>query len=436
MKTPRSLAVWVVCGFLSWAGAARADAVGDWNGITAQAVAAAVPARPGPAQILDYAKVHAAVYDAVQAIEGEYEPYYLEIPGASGSSTAAAAKAAHDVLVTLFPGQVGFLDTTYHDYLASHGLAEDDPGVAVGQQAAAGIIALRANDGSYPNPPPSPFLGGTEPGEWRPTPSYLPGPPAPFSPMAVEWLGTVTPFTLTSPDQFRAKPQPDLKSGAYTKDYKEVKALGGDVNSERTPEQTAIAYFWTLNFVAQWNLTLREIAAAHVPDIADSARLFALANLATADAVITAWDSKRHFNFWRPVTAIQEGDNDGNPRTHGDTNWRPLINTPNYSEYTSGANNVTGAMTRSLRLFFGTDHFTLQVTSNSPLANPPTRTYERFSDAASEVVDARVYLGIHFRFADTAARKQGQQTARWAFKHFLRPVDGDDARWRSRRRGR
>lgn len=427
MPTLRRLAVLIVCGYLSWAGPALADAVGDWNAITSQAVAAAIPARPGPAQILDYAKVHAAVYDAVQAIEGKYEPYYVEIPGASGSSSAAAAKAAHDVLVNLFPAQAASLDTTYNDYLTSHGLDANDPGVAVGQQAAAGIIALRANDGSYPNPPPPPFVGGTEPGQWRPTPSYLPGPPTAFSPMAVPWLGTVTPYTLTSPQQFRAKPQPALTSGRYTKDYKEVKRLGGDVNSERTQDQTDIAYFWTLNFASQWNLVLREVAAAHVDNIADSARLFALANLASADAIITAWDSKSHFNFWRPVTAIQEGDDDGNPKTHGDTVWHPLINTPNYPDYTSGANNITGAMTRSLKLFFGTDHFTFQVTSNSPQAIPPTRTYQRFSDAAREVVDARVYLGIHFRFADTAARKQGRQAARWAFRHYLRPVDcGDD----------
>ena len=425
MTRMRSLIALIVCGYLSWAGPALAGAVEDWNAITSQAVLAAVPPRPGPASILDFATVHAAVYDAVQAIEGQYEPYYVEIPGASGSSAAAAAKAAHDVLVDLFPGQAASLDTTYHDYLANNGLAEDDPGVAVGQQAAAGILALRACDGSYPDPPPPPFIGGTDPGVWRPTPSYLPGPPASFAPMLIPWFGGVTPFALTRPAQFRAEPPPALTSGRYTKDYKEVKALGRDVNSERTPEQTQIAYFWALNYVTQWNLALRDIAAAHIDNIGDSARLFALANLAMADAGITAWDSKKHFVFWRPVTAIQEGDNDGNPRTHGDTQWKPLINTPNYPDHTSGANNLTGAITRILALFFKTDHFTFQVTSNFPLASPPMRTYTRFSDAAKDVVNARIYLGIHFRFADTAARRQGQQVANWVFKHYLQSVGGD-----------
>jgi hypothetical protein len=419
MTRLRSLIVLVVCGYLSWTAPARAGAVEDWNDITSQAVAAAVPPRAGAAAILDFAMVHAAVYDAVQAIEGEFEPYAVEIPGASGSPSAAAAKAAHDVLVSLLPGQTASLDLTYHDYLANNGLAENDPGVAVGEQAAAGIIALRANDGSYPNPPPPDFFGGTDPGEWRPTP---PG----FAPMFITWFGTVTPYTLTSPEQFRAKLHPALTSGRYTKDYKEVKRLGRDVDSERTQDQTDLAYFWALNYISQWNLALREIAADNVGDISDSARLFALANFAMADAGITAWDSKSHFNFWRPVTAIQEGDNDGNPKTHGDTGWLPLIVTPAYPDYTSGANNLTGAVTSILKLFFGTDHFTFEVTSNNPLAVPPTRTYERFSDAASDVVDARIYEGIHFRFADTAARKQGRQVAKWAFKHFLRPVHSDD----------
>ena len=419
MTRLRSLIGLIIVGLLV-AGSALAGAVEDWNAITSQTVAAAVPPRPGPATILDFAMVHAAVYDAVQAIEGEFEPYAVEIPGASGSPVAAAAKAAHDVLVHLFPAQAAtFLDPAYHDYLANNGLAENNPGVAVGEQAAAGIIALRADDGSYPNPPPPDFNGGTDPGDWRPTP---PG----FAPMLVTWFATVDPYTLTSPEQFRAKPRPALTSGRYTKDYEEVKRLGRDVGSERTQDQTDLALFWALNFAPQWNLALREIAVDNVGDISDSARLFALANFAMADAGITAWDSKSHFAFWRPVTAIQEGDNDGNPKTHGDTRWLPQLVTPPYPDYTSGANNVTGAVTRILKLFFGTDDFTFVMTSNNPLAVPPTRIYERFSDAARDVVDARIYQGIHFRFADTAGRKQGRQVAKWAFKHFLRPIDGHD----------
>jgi hypothetical protein len=145
-----------------------------------------------------------------------------------------------------------------------------------------------------------------------------------------------------------------------------------------------------------------------------------------ADAVITSWDSKKFYSFWRPITAINEGDSDGNPKTAGDPTWQPLINNPNYPDYTSGANNVTGAMTRTLSLFFERDRMTFEVTSLAPLAIQKTRVYNRFSDAAQDVVDARVYLGIHFRFADTAARKQGQRVAEWTFNHFLLPLDDDD----------
>jgi hypothetical protein len=405
-----------------------ADAVTDWNAIAAQAaLTAAVPPRPGPSAILDLATVHAAVYDAVEAIDKRFQPYHVTIPGASGSPAAAAATAAHDVLVNRFPAQAPSLDLAYTDYLSNNSLAANDPGVAVGHQAALGIIALRANDGSFPSPPPI-FTGGNDPGEWRPTISYLPGPPPSLSPMATPWLATVTPFTLTSPTQFRAQPPPALNSGRYRKAYNETKALGSFSGSSRTPDQTDLGYFFSDNFLALWNRGLRDIAAAHVNNIGDSARLFALANLAMADAAITAWDSKRHYVFWRPVTAIQEGDNDGNPKTEGDTAWQPLINTPPYPDYTSGANNVTGAVTRTLKLFFGTDHVTFSLSSNAPQVLQKTRTYSRFSDAARDVVDVRIYQGIHFRFADVAGRSQGRHVASWAFRHFLRPVgdQGDD----------
>jgi hypothetical protein len=416
----------ILCTCLSWTLLARADAVTDWNAIAIQTIVNAmvngVPAHPGATAILDSAIVQAAVYDAVVAIEGRFIPYQVTIPGASGSPAAAVAKAAHDVLVSRFPFLSDSLDTTYHDYLASHGLAEDDPGVAVGQQAAAGMIALRANDGSFP-PNPPPFTGAFEIGVWRPTPSYLPPPPAPFSPMLAPWLANVTPFTLTSPSQFRAPQPPALTSVQYTEAYNEVKALGSFSNSTRTAEQTDLALFWAANYQALWNHVLRELVDAHVHDIVDSARLFALVNLAMADAGITAWDTKRHYVFWRPVTAIHEGEDDGNSQTAGDPNWQPLINTPNYPDYTSGANNVTGAATRALALFFGTDKMTFPVTTTNLAAVQHTRTYSRFSDAAADVVNARIYEGIHFRFADVEARKQGRRVAEWVFSHFLQPVE-------------
>jgi hypothetical protein len=400
----------------------RADAAIDWNAIAVQALATAAPPRPGPVAFLDMAIVQAAVHDAVQAIDRRFEPYHMEIPGASGSAEAAAARAAHDVLVNILPGQATSLDTTYHDYLATHGLAEDDPGVHAGELAAAGILALRANDGRVPSPLPPPFIGGTDPGVWRPTPSYQAGPPPSFAPMATPWLGKVPPFTLKSGDQFRSKAPPPLSSKRYAKDYNEVKALGARFNSARTPEQDQLAYFYAGNNFILWNRVLRDIAAENTDTIDDSARLLALGTLSIADAFITAWDSKIAYVLWRPITAIQEGENDGNSQTAGDPNWEPLLNTPNYPDYTSGANNAVGALTRSLQLFFGTDHLTYTVFSQHPLANPNSRTYYRFSDLAQDTVDVRIFHGIHFRFADEEARMQGRHVAQWVFGHFLRPI--------------
>jgi hypothetical protein len=417
----------IVCAHLSWAVPAHADAVVDWNATALQAITTAVPPRQGPSGFLDIAMVQAAVYDAVEAIDGRFRLYHLALPGACGSTAAAAARAAHDVLVNRFPGETASLDTTYHEYLSNNSLSETDPGVAVGQQAAASIIALRANDGSFPNPAPPPFIGGTDPGVWRPTISYLPGPPPSLEPMEIAWLANVIPFTLASPSQFRAEPPPALTSVRYGRAYHEVKSLGAFFSSARTFDQTDLAYFWATSYLIVWNRALRDIASAHLTDIGESARLLALANLAMADAAITAWDTKRQYVFWRPITAIQEGDSDGNPRTYGNADWQPLINTPNYPDYTSGANNVTAAVTRILALFFRTNEMTFSVTTTNPMAVQQTRTYNRFSDAAEDVVNARIYEGIHFRFTDTTARRQGRRVAKWAFRHYLRPVDDNDA---------
>jgi len=412
----------VASTILSGASFARADAVVDWNDITAQAYATSLTAgRPRLLGFIDFAMVHAAVHDAVQAIDKRFKPYHVVIPGASGSPIAAAIKAAHDVLLNLFPTQAAFLDMAYHDSLTKYSLAKTDPGVIVGQQAAAGILALRANDGRLP-PNPPPFTGGTAPGVWRPTVSYLPGPPPTLSPGGAPWMATVTPFTLRAPTQFRAAPPHKLSSKRYAEEYNEVKALGALQNSTRSAAQTDIAYFYADNTFLLWNRGLRSIATTKVTNIGDSARRFALANLAAADAVITAWDSKYHYVFWRPVTAIQEGANDGNARTAGDPTWQPLINTPNYPDHTSGANISAAAMTRTLALFFGTDAMTLSLTSNNPPVVQKTRTYSHFSDATEDVVNARIYSGIHFRKPDVDGRKQGRRVAEWAFKHVLRPI--------------
>jgi hypothetical protein len=423
----------VVFSYLGSAGPALANAVTYWNDVTLVAVTAG---RPGPPGALDIALVQAAVHDAVQSIEGKYEPYKITLQGASGSPAAAAAAAAYGVLIGLYGATQGAtLDAAWNAFLTANPGLVGDAGIAVGQQVAAAMLAFYR---AAPNPPPPPVVGcdddadGCQPGEWRPTPSYLGSPPvpAPFSPMTAPWAGALTPFTLRRSNQFRGEPPPPLNSGRYVRDYNEVKTLGALASTAltqltRTPDQTVLAYFWSDNFFLLWNRALRAIADAHVPEISASARLFALTSLAVADAFITAWESKLHFNFWRPLTAVQEGELDGNPKTDGDPDWQPLINTPPYPDYTSGANNVTGATTRILALVFGTDDFDVAITSNSPaLTDPGTRTrhYARFSQAADEVVEARILQGIHFRSADEDARQQGQRVAHWVFKHFLRPL--------------
>jgi hypothetical protein len=426
MKRIKTFCGLALLGLLGGVAPAFADAVVDWNEITVQAVAAG---RPGTIGIVDVALVQVAVHDAVQALDREFEPYHAEIETAYGERlrgrrSAAVAAAAHDVLVGMYPAQAATLDATYFTYLADKGL-DGDPGLAIGQQVAARILPLRRVN---PNPLPPPFVGGTGVGTWRPTPSFLGNPPvpAPFSPMAHPWLADFDPFTLTSPTRFRAPPPPALTSDRYTRDYNEVRELGSFVSVKRTAEQTDLAYFYSDVFPAQWNRTLRGIATRYLRRSGDSARLFALANLATADALITSWDSKRFYAAWRPITAIREGDADGNPATIGDPAWQPLINNPNYPDYSSGANSVTGAMTRTLELFFGTDRVAFEVTSLAPQAVQKVRRYNRFSDAARDVVDARILLGIHFRFADLAARAQGRSVADWTFNHFLLPLGGRD----------
>jgi hypothetical protein len=206
-----------------------------------------------------------------------------------------------------------------------------------------------------------------------------------------------------------------------------VKAFGSAASAVRTPEQTDIAYFWSDNTPIQWNRCLRGISETYVHDVGDNARLFALATMAAADALITCWDSKIHYNYWRPMTAIHEAEHDGNSATEADPAWRPLINNPNYPDYTSGANSLTGAMTRTLRLVFGMDEVPITMTSNAAIlpVGKRVRSYARISDVADEVVEARIYLGIHFRFADTEGRRQGERAAQWAFAHYLKPVDGN-----------
>lgn len=403
--------------------ATRADAVLDWNAISTTTILAG--GRPAASGLIDFAIVAATVHDAVQAYDKTYQPYATDLNGV-GSPAAAVAKATRDILVNRFPAQAAAVNTAYDNYLASNSIAPDDAGVAVGAAAAAGMIALRANDGAFPNPSPT-FAGADVVGMWRPTPSLLPGPPASLSTMAVPWVASVKPFVVLSGTQFLNDKVLEIGSPQYRKDYNEVKALGSRFSTVRTPEQTQIAYFWADNFIAQLNRTLRGLATANMSNSGDRARMFALVYMAGTDGLINTWSSKLAFPTWRPITAINQGNSDPDPRTIGDTSWQPLINTPNYPDHSSGANALVGGSMKMLSLIFGTDDITFTVTSQNPNANPTSRTYTRFSAAGDDVVEARVLQGIHTRTADFNGRKLGKNVAKWVYKHALRPLNDDSS---------
>jgi hypothetical protein len=416
------LAVAVVTTALA-ANASAQDVIGAWNAISESAVNTA--GHPPPVAALDFAIVHLAIYDAVNSIDRHHEPYYSLIPGATGSPSAAAAKAGHDVLVGLFQAQSAMLDMEYANFVAANGIDPADPGVEVGAQAAANILALRSSDGRFP-PNSPPFLGNTAIGQWRPTPSLLPGPPPSMAPGLTPWVATVRPFTMQLDSQFRVDPPPALTSELWADNYNETKTVGSLTSTTRTPEQTEIGYFWADSGPVLWQNALRYISRTYLTDIDDSARMFALAETAMADAQIACWDSKYFYNFWRPITAIHLGDQDGNPATGVDPTWQPLINTPNFPEYPSGHADISAAVSHMLRLYFGTDELSFQMTTTNALAPKKTRTFARFSQAEQEVIDARVYVGIHYRNSDTTAAAQGRSVANWVFRHYLRRVDRPD----------
>ena len=401
--TRRRIAGLVLAVGMLGAAPVQADPVTDWN---EKAVAAVTAGRPGPIGLLDLAVVHAAMHDAVQAIQGRFQPFHYAGSG-TGSPAAATVAAAHRTLELIYPGQEAGLDAQYAAYLLAHPELVGDPGLAVGVLAANAVHAAHYRP---VNTPPS-YFGTIGIGEWRSA-----------VPMGFLQLAFEQPFTLNRIDQFRPPPPPPIGSVIYAREYAEVKAKG--LSTAHPNPDSDVAWFWSANFVAQWNETARQLAAGHLSDVGDSARMFALINLAAADAAMAVWDSKYFYNFWRPITAIQEGGDDGNSRTAGDGGWTSLIAAPPYPDYVSGANGLTGAFTGMLRLFFGTDAMVYTVKTTAANAIDKERDYTSFSQAAQEVVEARILLGIHFKSADEEARRLGERVAHWTFQKFLKATPG------------
>jgi hypothetical protein len=418
--------------------AAPNTAVLDWNlnavNALVNAPSAAIPGagQPPPVSILHLAMVQGAVYDAVTSITGGHAPFLDGLPAApaSASTAAAVATAAHHVLVgvVIVPPLSATIVTRLNDLYAASlaaatvadGADAVAAGVAAGAAAAAKMLAERADDGRYPAVPFT-FAVGADAGEWRPTN----GVNDPFA-----WVAKVDPFVLDSAAQVRSKGPHSLTSGAYAKEYDEVKAYGGNGTTTptvRTAAQTATARFFAVNPVELFNRAFRGIAAGEGLGVADQARLFAMIDIAGADALIGCWDDKAYWNFWRPVTAIQQGDDDGNPRTAGDPTWTPFVAltpvgaTPPYPDEPSGYNCVTGAFMHAAEAFFGRGKFAFSLTATIA-GTPVTRDYERFTDVLDDTIDARVFLGIHFRAADVHGAEIGRDVVHVLDKHHFQRV--------------
>jgi hypothetical protein len=356
--------------------------------------------------------VHAAVYDAVVGVKGRYAPYRFNAHPPHGTSAqAAAVAAAHQILVTYSPYAQATLDADYAASLARipDGRAKSR-GIAFGTRAADNLIRLRAHDGRNA---PITFTRPPAPGVWRPTP------PA-FAAMVDPWMGFVTPLLVHSPTQFAPPDPPALTSARYTRDFNEVKALGSATSTVRTPAQTSTALFYSGLANPQLQAMLRDQAAMRRLDIVDAARMFAAADMSAADTIISVWYANYVDGTWRPSTAIHLADTDGNPATDPDPNWMPLRPDPAYPEYPSGYNGFAAAMTGALEKLFHTRQLDLTVIST---AVPDVRHYDTGAALRQDVVDGRMWLGVHFRFADTAARDMGLRLTGWTLDHYFQRVE-------------
>jgi hypothetical protein len=378
--------------------------------------------------------VSAAAYDAVVAIDGGFAPYGPAVMAPAGaSSDAAVVEAAYRVLVNYFPAQAGNLAALYTEALGliPDGTAKQD-GQAVGVAAAANLIGLRSGDGRmtpigvtspFPTLPPGP-------GVWRLTP--------PFAPAQTPWVANVRPFVLHSLDQFLPGPPPSLHSDEWVNAFNQIKAYGAADSSVRTAEQTNVAEFWSANVIRQYNRVGRDIAGARGLGLLQTARLAAMVNLTGADALMSTFHAKYHYLFWRPVTAIDPsavtadgygpvpGYHDGNPATTEQAGWRPLLTTPNHPEYPAAHGTITSAMAEVISTFLGTNQIGLDIHGFDP-AGPPgnlnaVRHFNMPNDLRHEIINARLWAGLHYRFSSVAGVAVGRAVAKYDLRHAFRPV--------------
>jgi hypothetical protein len=413
-STPRrALGLIAACAaLLVPVGSARADTVTEWN-LNATDALLRTAMQPPQVSVPHLAMVHGAVYDAVNAIDGGHKGYLIGAGSASPSDSkqAAAATAAYRVLVHLVTAQKTTLDDLYAASLAD---VPDGPaksgGIAVGEQAAAVMIAARPPDGGTFR-----FPVGSGIGVWRPV-----------LPMFVNdqnaWLKDLTPFLIEDPAQFRSRGPLALTGRSYAREFDEVASLGALTSSERTADQAHAARYWAENPPATWSRIFRALSAQQGLTLAQNARLYAMLYMTAADALIAVWDDKARWCFWRPITAIREAGSDGNSLTQPQEGWTPLIATPPYPEHPSGHTGLSGSIVKTLQQFFGTDSIAWTDTNNAGL----TRSFSSLSQAIDEIVDARVWSGIHFRTADVQGQRIGRAVASYRQGRYFRPVNDSE----------
>jgi hypothetical protein len=415
---------------------AATNPVTDWN-LTAVNTLTTLPGPAGgapPASQISMGMVQGAVYDAVNAITPKhYRPYLLKRRfAATASKDAAVATAAYMVLSNIvstvpasipFPTRVTVLQSLASQYAASLGAIPDSPfktkGVAAGKAAAEAMIAAREGDGRFG---PSQWVPNSAPGHWQPLVNPATGEPI-LDP--TPWVGGVKPFLMQSSSQFRTAGPLALGSAAYAAEFNEVKALGSINSAVRTATQTYIARWWQSTPVASWNAVERDLIGREEFNILDSARLLAMANLSAADAHINCWNDKYYWDFWRPWNAIPRAAEDGNPATTAEAGWTALITAP-YPDHPSGHLCDDGAHVGVLRMFFGdVIDGGYQITSASTFlapSDPKTRTFGSFSQALAELIEARIWAGLHFRTADVQAEQLGRNVVNYMAANYFQPV--------------
>jgi hypothetical protein len=391
-------------------GIARADIVTDWNQTTIEVMKVArVRTGSGPG-LRTLAMVHVAMCDAINSVQGRYTRYVATVPAAPGASAeAAAAAAARQILVQLYPNQKAMVDEAY---VASVKVVPDGPakseGVALGELVATAVHGDRSTDGTSI---PDTYRPHTSPGVWVPT-----------TPPALAQYAQAKPWVLKSADQFRPGPPPQLSSELYARHYNETKTLGGAKSTARTPEQTAAVKFWNIETLAPaWQAAARQLSAAKGLSLAENARLFALLNMGTANSVIADWDAKFTYNFWRPVTAIRNGDMDGNDATERDPGWTPLEPTPMHPEYPSQAAIASGVAVGVLESLFGSNPVTT-ITATDFMDPKLTRQFNSIAQMAEEHKNVRIWGGIHFRNSLDVGTDMGRKIAAYLIENSLKPV--------------